>query len=206
MNGNIDVGGIDRRARTAGYDDGLLEIFAATALLTIALAWIVNAAFVGIAAAFVVLLGWKAFDRAKALITYPRIGYYRERSDEPKRTARGILLFIGGAFLLMVLVILISGGLADPTEWRRAAPLMSGISLAGGFWYTADRSGLLRYRLIAGLSVVSGVLLWWFGSGESYVGVVWHLVILSVPLALVGIWSLARFIRTHPVQELPTDG
>jgi hypothetical protein len=206
MNGNIDVGGIDRRAKTAGYDDGLLEIFAAAVLLTIALAWIVNAAFVGIAAAFVALLGWKALDKIKARITYPRIGYYREHSDEPKRTARGILLFMAGAFLLMVFVILISGGLADPTEWRRAAPLMSGISLAGGFWYTADRSGLLRYRLIAGLSVVSGVLLWWFGSGESYVGVVWHLVILSVPLALVGIWSLVRFVRTHPVRELPVDG
>lgn len=204
--GDIDIGGIDRRARTTGYGDGLMEIAAAIVLLAIALAWLVNPAFVGLLSAVVVLYGCRLFERAKTRVTYPRIGYYRERSDEPASTARGILVYIGGAVVLTVLVILISGGLSDPTEWRRAAPLMSGIGLAGGFWYAGTRSGLLRYRVIAALSIGGGLLLWWLGSGDSYRAVVVHLVGLAVPLAAIGVTSLVRFVRTNPVREPPGDG
>lgn len=206
MSGEIDVGGIDRKARTAGYRDGLLELFAASVLLTLALAWVANPGFVGILAAFVVLYGWKAVERVKQLVTYPRTGYHRERADDASSTAKGMLLFMGGAFCLMILAILVTGSLTDSTDWRRAAPLMSGISLAGGFWYTGEQSGFLRHRLISAWSLLAGSLLWWFGSGESYSGVVWHLLSLAVPLALLGTWGLTRFLRTHPVQEIPSDG
>lgn len=204
MTDGIDVGAIDRRARTAGYSDGLLEIFAAVVLLVLAWGWVTDPGFVGIFAAFIVLFGWKALERVKEKVTYPRIGYHREREPrEPKAMTRGMLLFIGGAFLLMAVVVLISGGLTDSSEWRRAAPLVSGISLAGGFWYTGSQSALIRYRLMAGWSLVSGVLLWWFGAGETYSAVVWHLLGLAIPLGAVGVWSMLHFIRTHPIQ---TDG
>lgn len=206
MAGGIDIGGIDRRARTAGYRDGLLEIFAALVLLTIALAWVVNPGFVGIVAAFIVLYGWKVVDRVKQRVTYPRIGYYRERAEEPKSTARGMLLFMGGAFLLMIIAIVTTGSISDSADWRRAAPLLSGISLAAGFWYAGDNSGLLRHRFIAAWALVSGALLWLFGSGEDYSGVVWHLLGLAAPLAVLGIWGLQRFMRTHPIQDLRADG
>ena len=206
MTDGIDIGGIDRRARTAGYRDGLLEIFAAVVLLTIAFAWIANPGFVGILAAFIVLYGWKVVERVKQRVTYPRIGYYRERAEEPASTARGMLLFMGGALLLMVFAIVTTGSISDPADWRRAAPLLSGISLAAGFWYAGDNSGLLRHRLVAAWAVAGGALFWLFGSGESYSGVVWHLLSLAAPLALLGVWGLLRFLRTHPVPGLPADG
>jgi hypothetical protein len=206
MTGNVDVNEMDRRARTAGYGDGLLEIFAAIVLLTIALVWLTQPVFVGILAAFIVLYGWKVVERVKERVTYPRIGYFRERSDDPASTSRGMLVFIGGAMLLMVFAVYLSGGFNEPSEWRRAAPLLSGVSLAGGFWYAGDRSGLLRYRLIAGLSAIGGVMLWLLGSGDSYLPVAWHLVGLALPLLVLGIWSLVRFLRAHPILEPPTDG
>ncbi len=206
MSGNMDIGDIDRRARSAGYGDGLLEIFAAVVLSVLALGWLANPGFVGILAAFVVLYGWKVVDRIKARVTYPRIGYFRERGDDSGSTARGMLLFIGGAFLLMLLAILASGGLTDAAEWRRAAPILSGISLAGGFWYAGEQSGLVRHRVVAVLSLISGVSLWIMGSGESYAGVVWHLVGLAVPLAIMGAWGLYRFMQMHPIQDVSEDG
>jgi hypothetical protein len=199
--GRMDITGIDRRARTAGYADGLLELFAAAVLLTLAFGWIANPGIVGILAAFIVLYGWKLVERVKARLTYPRIGYFREREDEASTNARGMLLFIGGAFLLTVMVVWLSGGIADAAEWRRAAPLVSGISLSGGFWYLGDKSGLVRHRLIACWSVISGVGLWLFGSGSDYSGVALHLFGLAVPLALLGAWSLWHFLRSHPVRE-----
>ena len=199
MTGNIDVDEMDRRARTAGYGDGLLEIFASVVLLAIALVWLVQPAFVGIMAAFVALYGWRLVERVKEHVTYPRIGYFRERSDDAATVSRGMLMFIGGAFLLMVLTVYLSGGITEPSEWRRAAPLLSGVSLAGGFSYAGERSGLLRYRIIATLSAIGGILAWWFTSGDSYLPVAWHLLGLAVPLAVMGI------LVAHPVPT-PTSG
>ncbi len=200
MSGNSGIDDLSRRARTAGYADGLLEIFAATVLLVIALGWAANPGFVGILAAFIVLYGWKAVDRVKQRITYPRIGYSRERPDDDDNTARGMLLFLGGAFAATALLVWIGGGLTEAAQWRRAAPVLSGISLAGGFWYAARSSGLIRFRLIAVLSLFGGLALWIWGSGDSYSGVIWHLVGLAIPLAALGAWSLRRFVSTHPVR------
>jgi hypothetical protein len=205
VTGGIDISRIDRQARTAGYRDGLLEIFAAAVLLTMAFGWVVNPGFVGILAAFIVLYGWKAVERVKERVTYPRTGYHRERADEPNGNARGMLLFMAGAFLLMVVAILVTGSITESSGWRRAAPLMSAISLAGGFWYTGNQSGLLRHRLIAAWSLLTGIVLWLIGSGESYSGVVWHLLSLATPLAVIGIWGLVCFLRTYPVRDVPTD-
>lgn len=197
----IDIGSIDRQARSAGYGDGLLEIFASVVLTLIAVSWLGNPAFVSILAAFVAIYGWKVVERVKESVVYPRVGYHKERSEDAKETSRGMLMFIGGALLLMALAVLLFGDVTDASEWRRAAPLLSGLTLAGGFWYAGDKSGMLRYRLVSAWSAVSGVLLWWFGSGDSYSGVVWHLIGLAVPLAVIGVWSLMVFLRTHPVQD-----
>jgi len=198
MANSVDFENLDKRARTAGYGDGLIELLAATVLFVLAIGWAVSPGLIGILAALFAVYGWKLVERIRQRITYPRIGYFQERGDDAGATARGMLLYLGGALALMVLVVWLAGGLGDAREWRRAAPLLSGITLAGGFWYAGDRSGLVRYRLIAVASVIGGVLLWALGSGESYALVAWHLAGLAVPLAVIGVWSLVLFVRSHP--------
>lgn len=206
MSDRFDVTEIEERARTAGYRDGLIELFAAAVLVSLAVMWIASPAFVGIAAAFIVLYGWKVVERVKERLTYPRTGYFQERPEKADTTARGMLTFIGFSFVLMVVAVLVSGGIADAASWRRAAPIMSGVSLAGGLWYMGDRSGLVRHKVIAVYSAVTGFLLWMFGSGESYEAVVWHLLGVAVPLAAIGTWGLVHFLRTNPVRDASIDG
>ena len=205
MSDRFDVTEIEERARTAGYQDGLIELFAAVVLVTIATMWIASPALVGIAAAFIVLFGWRVVERVKERLTYPRIGYFQERPDAPDTTGRGMLIFMAFSFALMVAAVAISGGITDAAEWRRAAPLMSGMGLAGAFWYTGDRSGFLRHKVIAVFSAASGIFLWLVGSGETYEAVVWHLIGVAAPLAAIGTWGLIHFLRTHPVQDGPAD-
>ncbi|MDJ0923156.1 MAG: hypothetical protein QNJ77_01235 [Acidimicrobiia bacterium] len=205
MTNGSDTNAIERRARAASYQDGLLELFAAAVLVIIAIAWIASPAFVGIVAAFVVLYGWKAVERAKRRFTYPRIGYYQEKSEDTGSIARGMLLFVGVAILVMVAAVAIYGDLGDADDWRKAAPLLSGMTLAGAFWYTGDRSSLLRHRVVAGWSILTGVLLWAFSSGSTYEAVVWHLLLLALPLSAIGTWALEHFIRTHPLPDRSTD-
>ncbi len=201
MTNAIDTRQLERRAVAAAYEDGLTELLATAVLALLATMWIASPAFVGILAAFVVLYGWKAVERVKEWITYPRIGYHRERADEAHATARGMLLFLGAALALTFLAVAMGGDITSSTEWRRAAPLLSGLALSGGFWHLADRSRLRRHRFVAVFSVVTGVLLWWLGSGTSYEAVVWHLLGLAALLAAVGTWGLVHFVSTHPIVE-----
>jgi hypothetical protein len=196
---------IEQRVRTATYRDGLTELFAAAVLLVMALFWISTPAFVGIAAAFIVLYGWKLVEKVKQRITYPRLGYFQEQSEEPGETARGILVFCGVALALVMALIAVSGGITDAAEWRRAAPLLSGLTLAGAFWYLGDRSGLIRHRVVAMYSVATGFVIWLFTSGADYEGMVWHLLGMVLVLGGLGTWELIHFIRTHPVRDEVTD-
>jgi phosphate/sulfate permease len=199
MTNSFDTNEIERRARAASFQDGLMEIFAAVVLTIIAIAWVASPSLVGIAAAFVVLFGWRVVERFKRRITYPRIGYYQERAEDAGKTGRGMLIFIGGAIAIMIGAVAVSGDVTDASEWRRAAPLLSGLTLAGGFWYAGERSGLIRHRVISIYSVVTGVLLWAFSSGATYEPLVWHLLGLALPLMAIGTWALEHFIRTHPL-------
>jgi hypothetical protein len=195
----MDLDDLELRTRAAGYDDGLLELFAAGVLLLLAAGWLTAPGLVGLLAAVVAIYGWRGVERIRVRVTYPRIGYFRERSDDPRPSARGMLAFIGGSLVLMVVVVWLTGDLGDAAGWRRAAALVSGITLAGGFWYAADRSRRLRHRLVALWSVASGIGLWLADSGATYAGVAYHLVGLALPLAVLGAWTLARFLANHPL-------
>lgn len=205
MANSFDTNEIERRARAASFEDGLMEIFAALVLVTIAVAWVASPAFVGIVAAFVVLYGWRVVEKVKRRITYPRIGYYQERSADATATGRGILIFVAGAVAVTIGVVAIFGDVTEASEWRRAAPLMSGLSLSGGFWYAGERSGLFRHKFVAVYSVITGVLLWAFSSGATYEPVVWHLIGMALLLAAIGAWALEHFLRTHRLPDGAVD-
>lgn len=205
MSARFDADEVRKSAIAATYSDGLIELFTALVLLVIAVAWAASPAFVGIFAAFIVLYGWKVVELVRQRITYPRLGYFRERPEQPAETARGILTFMAAAFVLMVIAIAVGGGITEASEWRRAASLFSGLTLAGAFWYVGDRSGLIRHRFVAAFSVVTGVGLWLVGSGETYEGVIWHLLGLVLLLGAIGTWALVHFLRTNPVHGHPSD-
>ena len=204
MSDKFDDGALDEmglRSRAAGYRDGLLELFAAGVLGSLAVSWLVGPGSAGILAAMWVLYGWKLVDRIRERIIYPRIGYYKERADDSKDSTRGMLAFIAGSFALMALVVIVTGGATDAAEWRRAAPLVSGVTIAAGFRYAAVRSKMARHNAIAAWSAVSGGLAWWVGTGESYSYVGWHLLGVAIPLAIVGAWTLTNFLQHHPVAD-----
>ena len=106
---------------------------------------------------------------------------------------------------MMVAAVAIFGDVSEASEWRRAAPLLSGFGFAGGFWYAGDRSGLMRHRAIAVYSAVTGALLWALSSGATYEPVVWHLLGLALPLAAIGAWSLEHFLRPHRLPDGAID-
>ncbi|NOY55412.1 MAG: hypothetical protein GXP34_05425 [Actinobacteria bacterium] len=206
MSNRMDLDAIERSARAAGYQDGLMELLAAVVMLGLALTWAVGPELVAIVVVPVTVFGWKVVFRFKEKVTYPRIGYSGDRPDPSPPSARGMLLFLGLGFGITVAVIAISGELGNPGDWWRAAALLAGLSFAAGFWFAGRRSGLLRHRLLAVASVLTGILYWAIGSGAGYRPVAWQLATMGTLLLITGTVALVTFLRRNPTIEEPDRG
>ncbi len=112
-----------------------------------------------------------------------------------------MLLFIGAAILVSVGSVLIAGDITDAAEWRRSAPLLAGLAFTGGFWFTADKSGLLRYRAMAVASMATGLVLWAVGEGRNYDPVGYYLLAMGGFMLVAGAAALIRFLRRNPVLD-----
>jgi hypothetical protein len=197
----FDLSSLERKARSADHRDGLTELYAAGVFFVFALTWLAGPEFVGIAAVASIMFFPKLVARSKQRITYPRIGYSADVADDSKATARGMLLFIAGAVLLMIAAVWAFGDITDAADWRRAAPLLAGLAFSGGFWFTADKSGLFRYRVLAVASSTVGVTAWALSEGKDYEPVGYYLLTMGVLLLVVGVAALVGFMRRNPVHD-----
>jgi hypothetical protein len=198
MTPEFDLNRIERSARSAGYRDGLMEIYAAGVFFSLAAVWMIGPYLVGVAAALIILFFPKLVQRGKAAITYPRIGYSGERVDEAASTGRGMLVFMGISLAIAVVVVALTGGLGDVDSWRRAAPLFFGLAFSGGFWYAGEKSGLVRHRLIAVGSIALGIAFWWMSDGADYTGVAVFMAAMGAIILAVGLIALTTFVRRNP--------
>lgn len=77
---------------------------------------------------------------------------------------------------------------------------------AGGLLYAGRRSGLLRYHLLALVSVTGGILLTMRIHSGTYLGLRIYFLGMGVLVFLNGLFLFSRFTRNHPIQEEGPDG
>ena len=198
----LDLSTLEKQARAAGHRDGLTELYAAGVFFVFSLTWLAGPEFVGIAAIGSIMLFPRLVARAKQRITYRRIGYSADVAENSKDTARGMLVFLAGAVLLMAASVWIFGDITNAGDWRRAAPLLAGLAFTGGFWFTAEKTGLFRFRLMAVASITVGVATWALSDGRDYDSVGFYLLIMGVLLLSTGVAALVGFVRRHPIQDI----
>lgn len=190
---------IRQDAQRESYADGLLEIVAGAVFFIVALAT-GRPAFYWTYLAAILVLGL-GLQRLKARFTYPRIGYAELPSENPRRFKWGVASWVISAFLLVALVLTLTGHVADNLAWRRAAPALGGMLFAGGFAYVARRSHFWRHWLLAAASAIGGLLLVWPSASQPYGNLrVWALIMALICLAM-GSMVLWRFTRNHPIVE-----
>ena len=197
----VDPDAVERNARRADYKDGLLELFAAVLMATLAGGWALQPGMVGLLTLPFIFFGWKAITALKEKITYPRIGYSGDNPAREQTNAKGMLGFFALAIAIVVVVILVFGEASLANELRRSAPLFSGIAFAAGFRYLAEKSGMARHALLAAASVVTGVVVWWTNDGDDYSAMPIFLLVMAAILATMGAASLAAFLRKNPTHE-----
>ena len=150
------------------------------------------------------LLG-PAYRALKRKYIEPRLGYAELQNEPPGRLLGGIALFGMVAVAILALGLMVSGTIDDPSQWRRWSPALAGVLFAGGLLYAGRRSGLLRYHLLALVSVAGGILIALRLESGTYLGVRIYLLGMGIIVLLNGLLLFSRFTRNHPIHEEVVD-
>lgn len=191
----VNLKKVERSARRAFQQDGLTE-----ALLGIFLAatagWIHDD---GLFIPWLLLIFFltPVLEGIRRRFTYPRIGYAKLIEERPSSILRGIALYT--IFVLAATAITLSffGDLSDGSLWglwRKWAPTLAGVLLAGGFIYLASLSGAKRYHVMA-LSAVGLGIAFSLAFPQTYTGVKIYLLTVGGVLFLYGVTTFVIFLR-----------
>ncbi len=195
MTTKIDLKQIEQKAYRGSNQDGLIEIMLGI-LLTVFGATFGSALYI-----FAILIPVFLFPRLMEAIrkryTYPRIGYAKLPVDDPKKTAKGIFVYITVVLVLMVICFLLLGKAKDAAAYKKWSPAVMGVLLVGGFLYSHGKSGEFRYIIYIVLSVGFGIL-FSILKFESYDGLIINFFVMGGIFVVVGIISFILFVRKYP--------
>jgi len=195
MKQEINLKEIEQKAYRDSNQDGLMEIMIGILLTGL------GATFGSILYVFAILIPIFLFPRFIEVIrkryTYPRIGYVKLPTDDPKKTAKGIFGYTAVVFALMVICFLLLGKVKDAAAYKKWSPALMGVLLVGGFLYAHGKSGNIRYKVFAVLAVVSG-LLFSIMSFESYDGLIINFFVMGGMFIVTGSILFTLFVHKYP--------
>jgi hypothetical protein len=202
MSERIDLEKLERKAYLSYHQDGLLDLFLGTALLTMAV-FMLLALFLSEEYLFLPLwtgmfVGWTiSYAGAKKAVTVPRLGYVEFSAKQ-----RGRLIAIWLGFVAMCSVTFVLGLLfwLDPAVSQALIPslvanvlLLLGLVGGGVFVVLGLASGIRRFHGYGTVTLVVFVLSQFFS-----VPIFWPTVALGVVTTVTGAVLLVRFIRKYP--------
>ena len=195
MKQQINLKEIEQRAFRDSNQDGLMEIMIGILLIGL------GATFGSVLYVFAILVPIFLFPRFIEVIrkryTYPRIGYAKLPTDDPKKTAKGIFGYTVAVLALMVICFLLFGKVKDAAAYKKWSPALMGVLLVGGFLYAHGKSGNIRYIVFAVLAVVSG-LLFSIMSFESYDGLIINFFVMGGMFIVTGSILFILFVHKYP--------
>ncbi len=196
---------IEQKTRRYWYVDGLAEIFiglllAVTGLLVAAPEQVPAGSWlrlVAVAAIVVIIvvggrLGGKMVKSVKARVTYPRTGYVAYRRPSRQRRLRNFLILLPIAALWTAVILIFGKGLI---AW---IPLVDGLVLGAILWYAGK--GLLRFNLMAGLSLLVGGILAYSQIGGLSGQALFDLI-MGLCLAVSGTITLIQYLSQTSTPE-----
>ncbi len=198
-----DINQTVQRSRRYWYDDGLTEIAIGVILLAVGVLFLTEAfrlippGVSAIALPVIVIGGlWLAglaVRAAKDRITYPRTGYvrYPRQTRRPRRLVLAVLVAAATAAVVAMVALLAPASLA----WL---PTLDGVLVGAGFLYMACSVGLVRFYILAFLSVVAGLTTSLSGLGDS-MGSGVYFAATGAAVIVSGVVALTVYLRnTQP--------
>lgn len=201
MEFDLNLNNIEQRANQAIFSDGLTEILMGIFLIFYGGVLTTDVVpFIPIVL-FVIFFGKPAIEKIKIKYIYPRIGYVK-LPPEPQSTFKGIgigaLIMVIGMLALMAASIFIKGSAEGiPFFLTYFVPPVSGVFMAIGPIWMAQRYGIKRGYIWAALFILSGILIPVFDIEIGYAAVGLMCSIVGLIILLVGSIIFSRFIRNN---------
>jgi len=203
MDEKIDLKDIEQRAWKVYMQDGLVEIMIGVVLFFASGAFHTSSTVVFLV--FWPIFGQNIIEAIRKRYTYPRIGYVKLQSDDPKKTAGGIFLYMVAVFAIMVVVLylLFGSGTWAPYLLYQWLPTFVGAILLGAMTYTKSKSGDARYYAYALVAIAIGVAFSLHRFEPVKMGVTLYLLLLSGIMIVTGMARFVAFLRNHPLPPEP---
>ncbi|MHA2224003.1 MAG: hypothetical protein ACXAC8_02290 [Candidatus Hodarchaeales archaeon] len=199
----VDLKGISQKIYRHEYIDGFTFILAGFMLFLTAGVINLHPVFMSlIIGSFIAFL---AINRAlRSRFTYPRLGYFKAKTEDPKKLVSGILLFTGGIMIVFfILLILFTGGdprvLYDYENWYRFLPIVFGLIMFGPSLDLVDKTGQRIYYSIGMVSTILGLSIVWMNFQNAKFGFTFYLLLLGSISFIIGIYTFVKFMKKYPI-------
>jgi len=204
MKQEINLKEIEQKAYRGSNQDGLMEIM--IGILLIGLGATFGSGFYVFAILVPIFLFPRFMEGIRKRYTYPRIGYAKLPTDDPKKTAKGMFVYFVAVLAVFVFCLLLFGDVKNPALHKKWSPALMGVLLVGGFLYAHGKSGNIRYIVFAVLAVVSG-LLFSIMNFESYDGLIINFFVMGGIFVVTGFTLFILFLYKYPklVKEVSYD-
>lgn len=199
----VDLKGISQKVYRNEYIDGFTFILLGFILF-------ITAGIINLHPVFMSLLIVSfiaCFPISKALrsrYTYPRLGYFKVKTEDPKKLVPGMLLFTGGIVIafLILLVIFTNGDprvIYDYENWYRFLPIVFGLIMFGPSLDLVDKTGQRIYYGMGMFSTILGLIIVWLNFQNAKFGFTIYLLLLGSIFFGIGSITFVRFIKKYPI-------
>jgi hypothetical protein len=202
MSEKINLKEMEQNAYKRLNEDGLME------LLMGAILFVVSSTFGGASTLSPFLALYVIFIRQivegfKKRYTYPRIGYLKLPEEDGKEIGIGILTYMGGVMLVLVVLIYLLYGRVTGDLIYKWIPLLIGLIFFGGLQYHYSKSGDKLSLVYIAIAVGIGLVFSLLEFPEPFIGAQFYTLSMSAVFIVVGVLRFRKFRSDHPVQYTP---
>lgn len=200
MDEKINLQEIEQKAWRESMRDGLEMIMISVILLGTSATYFSSPTRFFFTIIFPLLLARPIIESVRRRYTYPRTGYVKVQTDDAKKTAMGIFLYMAVvvAVIAVALYIIFGSGLWPPYVFYQAAPAFLGAMLLGAMIYTRSKSGDPRYHVYGLIALASGIAFSIHRFAPVKSGLTLYLLFVGGVFMLFGLVQFATFLREHP--------